>query len=230
MGIFSFDDVHRMLLGKGNWWLLLEVFARSAFLFVLIMTSMRLLGRRVASQYTLFELSVVVTLAGAIGVPLQATDRGLLPPLLIMAVVLMLQRGMTAATLRSDKADKVVAGEVSLIVRDGEICLDELRKAVLSREKLFSLLRGRGVQHLGQLSRVYLEPSGNVALVWADTPRPGLSIVPDIDQSLRRVMQVEGLRCCASCGFAREFEPIPAEACDRCQASSWQKAATALED
>jgi uncharacterized membrane protein YcaP (DUF421 family) len=68
------------------------------------MSSMRLLGRRVASQYTLFELSMVVTLAGAVGVPLQATDRGLLPPLLIMAVVIGLQRCISFASLKSDKA------------------------------------------------------------------------------------------------------------------------------
>lgn len=46
---FSMDDLHRMLLGKGSWWLLLEVFVRSVFLFVLMMSSMRVLGRRVAS-------------------------------------------------------------------------------------------------------------------------------------------------------------------------------------
>lgn len=224
------NDWHRILLGKGTWWLLLEVFARCAFLFVLIMFSMRLLGRRVASQYTLFELSVVVTLAGAVGVPLQATDRGLLPPLLIMAVVIALQRGIASASLHSDKVDKGVAGKVSVIVRDGELSLDELRKAVLSREKLFALLRGRGVQHLGQLSRVYLEPSGNTAIVWADTPRHGLSILPEIDHSLRLAMQVKGTWCCVSCGFARTREPEQAARCERCHSGAWQAAAQELDD
>lgn len=112
----SLFDLHRILLGKGTWWLLLEVSIRSAFLFVLIMSSMRLLGRRVASQYTLFELSVVVTLAGAVGVPLQATDRGLLPPLLIMLVVITLQRGLAWASLRSARVDHAVSGQVSAVI------------------------------------------------------------------------------------------------------------------
>jgi uncharacterized membrane protein YcaP (DUF421 family) len=191
---------------------------------------MRMLGRRVASQYTLFELSVVVTLAGAVGVPLQATDRGLLPPVLIMALVITIQRFISSSTLKSNMVDKLVSGEVSTVLRDGEICLDELRKAVLSREKLFSLLRGRGVQHLGQLSRVYLEPSGNVTVLWADTPRHGLSLIPDVDHSLRLAMQAHGTWCCASCGFARKAESEPFKACDRCEASAWQAAATELGD
>lgn len=230
LGLFALDDLHRLLLGKGTWWLLLEVFARCAFLFVLIMCCMRLLGRRVASQYTLFELSVVVTLAGAVGVPLQATDRGLLPPLLIMAVVIALHRGMCSASLKSDRVDKLVTGVVSVIIRNGELDLDELRKAVLSREKLFALLRGRGVQHLGQLGRVYLEPSGNVSVVWSDTPRHGLSLIPDVDTSLRQAMRVEGTWCCVSCGYTRQAASELHEACDRCNGCAWQAAAAELED
>ena len=230
MNPFSMDDLHRMLLGKGSWWLLLEVFVRSVFLFILIMYSMRLLGRRVASQYTLFELSVVVTLAGAVGVPLQATDRGLLPPLVIMAVVIVLQRLIAMASLKSRRVDQVISGEVSLIIRDGAVCVDELLKAVLSREKLYSLLRGRGVQHLGQLSRVYLEPSGNVTVVWSDTPRAGLSIIPEIDESLRKSMQVEGQYCCGSCGYARPSEVDSKGQCRQCQANDWRVAVQELEE
>lgn len=230
MSIFSPDDLHRILLGKGTWWLLLEIFARSAFLFALIMSSMRLLGRRVASQYTLFELSVVVTLAGAVGVPLQATDRGLLPPLIIMATVILLQRVIASGCLRSERIDRLVSGAVSTVIRDGEVCLDELRRAVLSREKLYSILRGRGVQHLGQLSRVYLEPSGNVSVVWADTPRHGLSILPESDKDLRKAMEVSEASCCASCGHAQAKEASEQSLCPQCRVSMWVPAAQELEE
>lgn len=229
MSLFSVD-LHRILLGKGTWWLLLEVSIRSVFLFVLIMSSMRLLGRRVASQYTLFELSVVVTLAGAVGVPLQATDRGLLPPLLIMAVVITLQRGLAWASLRSARVDHAVSGQVSAVICDGQIELNELRKAVLSRERLYSLLRGREVQHLGQLSRVYLEPSGNISLVWAQTPRHGLSIVPDIDQSLRKAMEAAHSLCCASCGYSRPSGADGGANCPQCDVSMWVPAAHEVDE
>jgi uncharacterized membrane protein YcaP (DUF421 family) len=225
MNFLSADDLHRVLLGKGTLWLLLEVFARSAFLFLLIMSSMRLLGRRVASQYTLFELSVVVTLAGAVGVPLQATDRGLLPPLIIMAVVIGLQRAIALFSMRYGRVDRMVSGTVSIVVRDGELRLDELRKAVLSRERFFALLRSRGVQHLGQLGRVYLEPSGNISLVWADTPRHGLSIIPEIDERLRRSMQVTDSYCCASCGYAQPPSSNDQSECPQCHVNLWVLAA-----
>ena len=151
--MFTAETAHRLLLGQGNWSSLLEIALRAMVLFTLIIFSMRLLGRRVASQYTLFELSVVVTLAGAVGVPLQATDRGLLPPILIMLTVIVLHYTMARWSVRSPRFEAVISGSVSTIIQQGEIQLDELKRAALSRERLFAMLRRRQVQHLGQLKK-----------------------------------------------------------------------------
>ncbi|WOD13987.1 DUF421 domain-containing protein [Paraburkholderia kirstenboschensis] len=89
---FSLTDWHRFLFGNASWPFLLEVLLRTSVTYVLLIVVMRLLGRRVAGQYTLFEISIAVTLAAAVGVPLQAADRGLLPPVVIAVVVIVLQR------------------------------------------------------------------------------------------------------------------------------------------
>lgn len=77
------SDIARLVFGQNPPTFLLEVIVRAVICFVLIIIALRLLGRRVASQYTLFELSAVVTLAGTMGVPLLDDKRGLLPPLVI---------------------------------------------------------------------------------------------------------------------------------------------------
>lgn len=48
------------------------------------------MGKRVAGQLSLSELAIIVTLGAAIGVPIQAADRGMLPAfvLLIVAVII----------------------------------------------------------------------------------------------------------------------------------------------
>ncbi|WP_312055721.1 hypothetical protein [Pantoea brenneri] len=78
------SDIARLVFGQNPPTFLLEVIGRAVICFVLIIIALRLLGRRVASQYTLFELSAVVTLAGTMGVPLLDDKRGLLPPLLVI--------------------------------------------------------------------------------------------------------------------------------------------------
>jgi uncharacterized membrane protein YcaP (DUF421 family) len=224
------ETAHRLLLGQGNWMSLLEIALRATVLFALIICSMRLLGRRVASQYTLFELSVVVTLAGAVGVPLQATDRGLLPPVCIMAAVIVLQYAMARWSVHSPRFETLISGDVTTIVEQGKMQLDELKRAALSRERLFAMLRLHQVQHLGQLQTVYLEPSGDLSIVYADAPRAGLSILPEIDTQMRDAIAVATDVSCSRCGHTEPDTQQQRKACITCGDVAWIPAARELDD
>ncbi|WP_426199241.1 DUF421 domain-containing protein [Pseudomonas sp. DC3200b2] len=219
---------HRFLLGEASPWMLLEICGRAALLYWMLMYGMRLLGRRVVSQYTLFELSIVVTLAGAVGIPLQAQERGLLPPLIILVVLISIQRVVVALSSRNPRFAVAVAGAPELVVNEGTLELAALKHAGLSREKLYGLLRGMRIQHLGQVGRAWLEPSGQLTLVRAERPRPGLCILPEIDEELRRAACIDGACCCASCGHV---EPGSAtKPCPGCGADRWQPAARELDE
>jgi len=226
----SLSDVTRLVLGSHPPLFLLEVVIRALICFAIIIVALRLLGRRVASQYTLIELSAVITLAGTMGVPLLDDKRGLLPPLLIVIGLLAMQHLMGHISLHYRSVDRLLVGPERIALEDGRLQLDTLRGAVLSREKMFSLLRCRGVQQLGQLSRVYLEPSGALTLIWSDTPQPGLPIVPHDDKALLAAMQDDGHLACASCGHVIEQQPAPNCACTRCHAQHWLPACVSVED
>jgi len=224
------SDLTRILLGDTPPIFLLEVVARALIFFVLIILAMRLLGRRVASQYTLIELSAVIALAGTIGVPLLDEKRGLLPPLIIVGGIVALQHLLGILSVHNRRLDRLLTGQASVALDDGRLDLDSLQSTALSREKLFSLLRGRGVQQLGQLSRVYIEPSGALTLVWSDTPRAGLAIVPASDSELREAMRDGDHRVCMRCGQLEKGAVADETACRACHATSWTPASVALED
>lgn len=219
---------HRFLLGEASPWMLAEICGRAAVLYWMLMYGMRLLGRRVFSQYTLFELSIVVTLAGAVGIPLQAQERGLLPPLIILLVLISIQRLVVSVSSRHPRVAVAVVGAPELVVNEGTLELAALKHAGLSREKLYGLLRGMRIQHLGQVGRAWLEPSGQLTLVRAEASRPGLCILPEIDEELRHAARIEGTCCCASCGHG---EPkATTKSCPVCGAHCWQPAARELEE
>lgn len=224
------SDLPRIFFGQTPPTFLAEVAVRAVLFFSIIIITMRLLGRRVASQYTLIELSAVITLAGTIGVPLLDEKRGLLPPLIIIAGVIGVQHLAALTGMRSRKADQLMAGRPVVAVSDGQLHLDVLKSTVLSREKLFSLLRLRGVQQLGQLSRVYIEPSGALTLVWSDTPRPGLAIIPEQEQALHEAMRAKREVVCSACGRLEQSESAAEQPCRGCRAQRWQPAAVSLEE
>ena len=85
-------DYMRIILGQVPWSFVLEAVLRMVFLYLLLIISMRLMGKRMAGMLSRIEMAGMVTLAAAIGVPLLAPDRGLLPAVIIAVVVVVAQR------------------------------------------------------------------------------------------------------------------------------------------
>jgi uncharacterized membrane protein YcaP (DUF421 family) len=218
-------DLHRIFIGQNPGWFMLEVLLRIALIYVVLMIAMRLMGKRVASQMSVSELGVIVTLGAAVGVPMQVPDRGMLPAILILIVAIFFQRGVSLWGFRNRKVEMIAQGDVSVLVQDGRIFLDAMRTAVFSRERLFALLRSRSIEHLGQVRRVYLETSGDVSIFQLAKPKPGLSIIPLFDADLRKDCKtVPGIFACYSCGNMREAQAKPTSECQFCGSEEWTPA------
>jgi uncharacterized membrane protein YcaP (DUF421 family) len=221
-------DWHRILAGGAPWTFLLEVMLRAAFTYLLLLLAMRLLGKRVAAQLTLFELSMVVTMAAVIGIPLQVPDRGLLPPVVLLGVLILLQRALAYWGLKRRRVELLAVGDLTMLMRDGRMLLEGMRETVLAREKVYAVLRGQGVQHLGQVERLYLESSGAFTVIRAREPRPGLSLIPEPE--LRAEGAVLGHYVCASCGNPKRARRPPGDACEHCEAADWTEAVEELDE
>jgi uncharacterized membrane protein YcaP (DUF421 family) len=226
---FNVTGWHRFLFGDASAAFLLEVLLRTGLTWFLLTVTMRLLGRRVAAQYTLFEISIAVTLAAAIGVPLQASNRGMLPPLVIALVAVVLQRTLARAGTKSRRVETLISTDVTLLVSDGRLDARALRRTAMPKEKVFEAIRMRGLQHLGQIGRLYMEPSGAFSVVPARPVRPGLTVLPRIDTELVREGAVQGWYVCEQCGGALEAQHQPDAPCAHCDGSRWMPAVRELE-
>ncbi|MGK3968517.1 DUF421 domain-containing protein [Sorangium sp. So ce118] len=217
-------DLERMLRGQTPWVFALEVLLRVVVIYVILVVSMRLMGRRMAKQVSRNELAALVSLAAAIGPAMQTPDRGLLPTALVALLVVGMQRALATLAARNRRVEKVTQGEVTTLVVDG--CLDNraISSALLSRDRVFAQLRSQGLEHLGQVDRLHLEANGAFSLIKAKDERPGLSILPAWDEDAHRGQQeAPGVRACSGCGLVvgRGEEP---PACDRCGSSEWARA------
>src|SRR5687767_1371205 len=88
-------DWQRLLLGEAPAWFLVEIAARMALIYLMLMVAMRLMGKRLAGQMSLSEMAIVVTLGAAVGVPMQAPERGILAPVVLLAIAILFQRGLS---------------------------------------------------------------------------------------------------------------------------------------
>jgi len=222
----SITDWARILKGTTPWSFLLEIGFRVLFLYVLILVSMRLMGKRMGAQLTRNEMAALVSLAATVGIPMQTPDRGLLPALLVAVVVIGTQRLIAWNSFRSERFEELAMDDIDILVKDGCLQMAKLRKNGLSRELVVAQLRSESIDHLGKVQRLYMESSGAFTVKRSSDSPPGLSLLPEFDSEMRsRQHKVNDSLVCGTCGYL--IETARAEGrCVQCGATGWTAAVT----
>jgi len=219
--------VQRLLMGDAPWTFLLEIIVRTLAIYVALFSVMRLMGKRMAAQLSISELAVMITLGAAIGVPLQTPAQGLLPAGILLISALIFQRGVSYWAYRNRRVEIATQGDVTLLVEDGRLLVDNLGQASLTVSRVISELRAMDVQHLGELRRVYLEATGHFSLIRYRSPKAGLWIMPSPDDEFARQTGQTRLLACTRCGSVRCDDRRTME-CPYCGSSDWTRASRRL--
>ena len=218
-------DWARILIGEVPGSFYIEAIIRVVFIYLLLLVAMRLMGNRMGKVLTRNEMVAMVSLAGANGVALMAPDRGLLPAVVVGAVIIGYQQLIARQVMRHPRFESLVLDDVSVLVDDGHLHMDSLAGNGLSRERFLAHLRKNGLRNLGAVQRVYFEACGEFTILKFAEPRPGLSIVPLQDTALRDEQEkAPGQFACISCGEVVPAEQDPATPCPRCHQQKWQPA------
>lgn len=218
----NLTTLQRLLMGDAPWIFLLEIIVRTISIYIVLFIAMRLMGKRMAAQLSISEMAVMITLGAAIGVPLQTPEQGMLPAVVLLFSVLLFQRGLSYGAYRQRRVEVVTQGDVTLLLEDGRLLLQNLGKAGLTAARVHSTLRAMDIQHLGELRRVYLEATGDLTLVKFRTPHVGLWIMPTPDEDFVEKIGSPDAQACSRCGYV--ISPNTLDACPYCQSRKWSPA------
>jgi uncharacterized membrane protein YcaP (DUF421 family) len=218
-------DWERILLGQTPVEFLLEVFIRTLFVYLLLLVILRLLGKRMDGQLTLIEMAVMITFGAIVAVPMQLPDKGVLGGVIALFYVLIFQRGLNWLTVKNKTLEDITQGTVSTLVKNGLIQLDEMEKASMSKQHLFTALRGNKIYNLGKVKRVYFEACGMINTYLEDGDKPGLPILPsdELDFILQQTHVDKSSVACCNCGFVTSANKRKAP-CSRCGKNEWIEA------
>lgn len=216
-------DIKRILFGQAPPVFLLEVLIRTLLIYVILLVIVRSLGKRMSGQLTIMEMAVMLALGATVSVAMQIPDRGIFLSVIVLLVTVGFQRGFSYLGFKSAKAEKVLQGDVSILVKQGVMQIAEMQYCRISKQQLFGQLRCNGIYHLGKVRRVYIEASGAFSIYPAKTDQPGLSVLPPAERELFGAKPQYGLEACVNCGFVRAKKSHE-EPCADCHCASWEEA------
>jgi uncharacterized membrane protein YcaP (DUF421 family) len=214
-------DLYRIIFGETPPVFFIEVVIRISFIYLLLLVSMRLMGKRMASSLSRTEQVSMVSLAAAIGIPLQAPDRGLLPAVVIAAVVVIFARIISYFSLKSTRFENMVQDRIGLLVKDSVLQLKQMKHISVSHERLFAQLRSEGIKNLGEVQRLYIEANGTFTLIKKPKASEGLCLIPAWDKEfLAQQIKSTEYTCCSNCGYKRSVSTDDKD-CPVCQQRQW---------
>lgn len=208
---------------------LFEVAFRSTLMYVLIVLTLRVTGKRGVKQLSLFELTIILSLGSAAGDAMFYHDVALLHVLVVFAVVIVLYLGFNRLTEQSTQAERWLEGHSSCIIEEGILNMEAFKKENLTFQELFGEIRQQHVEHLGQVKKLYLEANGEISVFFYETEqvRSGMPILPEILAKPFQVILETGQYACNKCGQCQQHLPGQFYKCINCQNHLWLKACTA---
>jgi uncharacterized membrane protein YcaP (DUF421 family) len=224
------EDIHlgdwqRLLFGDTPGVFAWEVVVRTLLIYLFFLGIMRLLGKRMSAQLTITELSVMIMLGGIVSVGMQIPNRGLLPVALLLLCVLFFQRGLNWLALKSRRVEVTLQGDLTLLIKDGVIQIEQLRTESVSHNELYAQLRDQKIRQLGEVKRLYLEGDGNFSVFKNDAPPPGLSVFPAKDQRILAVLTTtDQQKVCLYCGQLAQPHAHSGKQCPNCGHDQWTTA------
>lgn len=200
---------------------LFEVALRTTVMFIVLLVVLKLAGKRGIKQLSIFEMVIIISLGSAAGDPMFYDDVGIIPAVIVLIVVVLFYRIITWLTAKSTFVEKLLEGKTICLIDEG-VLTKHFEEESLGQDELFTFLRLKNVEHLGQVKKAYLETSGDVSVFFFDddSVRPGLPVLPELFDQQMCLVEAAGKFCCCKCGRVEELNS-GVHKCKGCNCDTW---------
>ncbi|MEC0238951.1 DUF421 domain-containing protein [Paenibacillus dokdonensis] len=149
-----------------------EVITRTLASVVVLFALTRLLGKRQISQLSFFEYITGITigdLAATISLDVKGTwYLGIIS----LSVWVLVSLGIEFLQLKSKKARDLIDSKSTILIKDGKILEDNLKKERLTNEELLEQLRSKSAFKVAEVEFAIMEPNGEINVLLKKENQP----------------------------------------------------------
>ncbi len=147
-------------------------FSRTIIVYLVLITSVRLMGKRQIGQMEPSEFVVTMLVANLASIPMQEEGIPLSSGLIPILVVLGLELMLSVLSMRSIALRKLLCGKPVILIENGKILESNLRKTRITLDELTGHLREKDVLDPRTVQFAILETNGNLSVFPYPKERP----------------------------------------------------------
>ncbi len=138
---------------------------RTIVLYAFVVFALRLMGKRQISDMQPSDLVVTLIISDIAAIPMQNTAQPILSGILPVLVLVALEVAVSFFMLKSVKFRSLLCGKPVIVICDGKIMQEEMRRLRLSNEDLCVQLRQQDVFSIEDVQYCIVETNGSVSVL-----------------------------------------------------------------
>ncbi|WP_300261944.1 DUF421 domain-containing protein [Clostridium sp.] len=144
---------------------MLITFIRTAILYFIVIISIRLMGKRQIGELQPYELVITLMLSDLASLPMQDTRLPLLLGIVPIITLLFVKILISEIQQHSRLFEKLLDGTPSIIISNGEINLEMMKKQRLTMNDILEELRSAGYLDISDIEYAIIETNGTISII-----------------------------------------------------------------
>jgi uncharacterized membrane protein YcaP (DUF421 family) len=144
---------------------LAEKILRPIIVYAFLVISLRLSGKRELVQLNPFDLVVLLTLSNTVQNAIIGDDNSVSGGIIAATSLLVVNYLVVRFLYGHKRIDQLVEGNADVLIENGSVRLERLKKELISPTQLEAAARKQGFESLDDVQKCILEPGGNLTFI-----------------------------------------------------------------
>lgn len=174
---------------------MLTIFIRTVIIYVMLMITMRIMGKRQLGELELSEFVVTLLLSEIASLPITNSEIPILFAIIPMLTLMAFEIIMSFLLINCPSMKKIFSSRPTVIISRGKINRGEMKNARISVDELITQIRQNGIYNLEDVDYAILEENGKMSIIPKSGNRPPDSNtlgLADLDSGVMHILISDG--------------------------------------
>lgn len=144
----------------------MDIVLRAAAMYFMLLVIFKIAGRRTLGEITTFDFVLLLVIGEATQQALLANDFSFINSFLVIVSLIAIDITLSLIKARSEPFAKLIDGVAMIVVEDGHLLQQRVRKARLDEDDILAAAREtHGLERLDQIKFAVLENNGKISII-----------------------------------------------------------------
>lgn len=171
-----------------------KIITKTLLLYFFIVIMYRIMGKKEVGKLSIIDLIVSILIAELAAISIEQYDSSILTSLIPILCLVIIEILFGYISLKSPKIKKLIEGSPIVIIKNGKLNFEAMKKLRYSLDDLISQLREQSIKSIEEVNYAVLENNGKLSIFQKETEYP-LPIILDgeIDYDVLKDMNKDEL-------------------------------------